>query len=678
MDAGTLIIKTAVDKRDFYEGLKEIEDTTAKDIEVLFGIDPKLNTTQLIEEFQETAGKLNQMTASGIIKQEDIGYIQMYIEHLKALNKRIEELGGKRLDISKSLGLSELSEDAEKFSKNDVQKIQKGMKGISGDVKQVGSKIAMIGKSMMGIVASAIGWAFAMLGVRSAYSMIQQSMSVVSSYNDQFKSDLAYMKFAIASTLQPVVETLVKWAYQLLAIVGAVIKTLTGYNIFQNATIENFKKSQGAIDKTNKKAKELRKTIASFDELNIMQDTSSSGSSGGVNFTPPSIDLATTDLFKNWNLEDVAKKINKFFAETDWEGLAKGIGDAIVWVFNNIGTFIDAVDWELVGRSLMKFFLSLPWDDIAEACWKLYLKWIKAMIKLRGGETKVIAETFSNWFYETFIKDKTIEEQIGGIGKFIAEIVLGRFVGGFIGAVWQAVVDCVSELIKTFKKALGLESDDGESKEFETMGSQISGSIGKGININSILNPFNGIGTKIGEKFNSAKGEIEKRLNPVATWIKEKFIPSISQKLSTFGSKIGDIVGEPFKKVINVVLNVIESTINGAIKKLNTLIKGINSVGEFLHLGRIGELKDVKLPRLAKGGIVNLPSKGVPVGGAIAGERGAEGVIPLTDSQQMQLLGEAIGRYITINANITNTMNGRVISRELQKINNENDFAYNR
>ena len=37
-----------------------------------------------------------------------------------------------------------------------------------------------------------------------------------------------------------------------------------------------------------------------------------------------------------------------------------------------------------------------------------------------------------------------------------------------------------------------------------------------------------------------------------------------------------------------------------------------------------------------------------------------------------------LGKYITINANITNTMNGRVISRELQKINTNNDFATNR
>lgn len=84
------------------------------------------------------------------------------------------------------------------------------------------------------------------------------------------------------------------------------------------------------------------------------------------------------------------------------------------------------------------------------------------------------------------------------------------------------------------------------------------------------------------------------------------------------------------------------------------------------------------LPKLAPGGIINQPGRGVPLGSAIGGERGAEGVIPLTDSQQMALLGEAIGRYITVNANIINTMNGRIISRELQKVQNESDFAFNR
>ena len=133
-------------------------------------------------------------------------------------------------------------------------------------------------------------------------------------------------------------------------------------------------------------------------------------------------------------------------------------------------------------------------------------------------------------------------------------------------------------------------------------------------------------------------------------------------------------MGGAFKAVINGVLRAIENILNAPIKSINKLLDVINKVPGI----DLKTLPTFSLPRLAVGGIVNMPSRGVPIGGAIAGEAGAEGVIPLTNSQAMETLGQAIGKYVTINANITNTMNGRVISRELQKVNSSSDFAFNR
>jgi hypothetical protein len=84
------------------------------------------------------------------------------------------------------------------------------------------------------------------------------------------------------------------------------------------------------------------------------------------------------------------------------------------------------------------------------------------------------------------------------------------------------------------------------------------------------------------------------------------------------------------------------------------------------------------IPKLAVGGIVNVPGSGVPVGRAIAGEAGAEGVIPLTDTQAMETLGATIGKYININATVPVYVGNRQIAREIKKINAENDFAFNR
>ena len=51
--------------------------------------------------------------------------------------------------------------------------------------------------------------------------------------------------------------------------------------------------------------------------------------------------------------------------------------------------------------------------------------------------------------------------------------------------------------------------------------------------------------------------------------------------------------------------------------------------------------------------------------------------MPLTNAQQMELLGESIGRYITLNATINNNMDGRLISRQVQKITQQRAFAGN-
>ena len=83
------------------------------------------------------------------------------------------------------------------------------------------------------------------------------------------------------------------------------------------------------------------------------------------------------------------------------------------------------------------------------------------------------------------------------------------------------------------------------------------------------------------------------------------------------------------------------------------------------------------MPRLKAGGIVNMPNKGTLVGGAITGEAGREGVIPLTDQQAMAELGREIGKNVLVNLTNITSMNGRIISRELKQVQSEQNFAYN-
>jgi len=179
--------------------------------------------------------------------------------------------------------------------------------------------------------------------------------------------------------------------------------------------------------------------------------------------------------------------------------------------------------------------------------------------------------------------------------------------------------------------------------------------------------------TVMKDKFNAVISNVKDKFASLKTSIKN-IISDIIGLFKNIGTKVGDAIGGAFKAVVNGVLKAIENILNKPINAVNSLLKTINKVPGI----NISKLPTFSLPRLAKGGIVNMPSRGVPVGSAIAGERGAEGVIPLTDSQQMALLGEAIGKYITINAQMNNYMDGRLINRQLQKIQNESNFAMNR
>lgn len=128
---------------------------------------------------------------------------------------------------------------------------------------------------------------------------------------------------------------------------------------------------------------------------------------------------------------------------------------------------------------------------------------------------------------------------------------------------------------------------------------------------------------------------------------------------------------------------------NGLYNGLKTVVTSSNPLlnNPIVHLGGSalkklfglakGGIVYPKLPKLASGGIINMPGRGVPLGSAIGGERGAEAVVPLTDSQQMEILGKAIGKNVKINADITLELESRVLARVMKEVQNNYSFARN-
>lgn len=564
-------------------------------------IGTKLETAGFDKEMQDLISRLNDGEKQGlqmanalneIMKQygeltgdrlefyfeSDVQQAHALQQQMIAMSNTIEKLTGEKIHIK---GITDVEQQAEKTN-NSLKKVDSGLTKI---VKKVGK------------------WALAVFGVRTAYRAVQSAINMVAGYDDQIKTDLEYIRFAIATALKPVIEWIIKAVYTLLSLLGMALKRLFGIDIFANATKKAFKD-------TNKEAKKLRKELAGFDEANVLGDNVG-GAGGGT----PTIN------FKN---------------EVDVEGIVNKVRELRKKINDMIGEFFDKLRPKITGFLTDKGFPKLAIEGVnnillgIENVLKGLPQIVEGIILTILGLITGNKQLFLDGVESIVLGIERIALGILQIVKGIIQTILGLSTG-FYGKFRQS--------FQSFIQNLGIFA------------------------LSSVVNKAKEIYTKI-------KGTAR----DIVTAIKQLLNGDLVGALNSFKSAFKNF-SDSLKSLIKAPVNVLIDAINYLITKISTIELKIPDWVPDVGGRRFGfSLNVPKIPRLAKGGIINMPGRGV----AIGGESAREGVIPLTDSQQMALLGEAIGKYITINASITNTMNGRVISRELQKINNKNDFAFNR
>ena len=540
----------------------------------------------------------------------------------------------KNLIQQNTQAITQFNDETEKASK--TKDIQNGFDGVN--------------RSLKGIVKSALRWGLAIFGIRSAYNFLRSSISTISQYNEQVATDIEYIRFALASTLEPVVIRIINLVKTLLNYVAYIAKAWFGVDLFAGASLDKFNKNKKALGGMAKSAKEVNKQLAGFDEMNVLQDnTSSGGGGGGIGDNLPS--------FKLGELEGEVPDWLQFIVDHKDEILAVMAGVATglaLWKLGldplkslGIGLIITGVVLAIEG--LLGYLKEPTWENFGKVIQGIGIFVIGLGVAFLGLPAVIVGVVIL--IYGTIIKywdkikewlDKVVETFKGKSDS------VHKVFGDTIGDIYDALVKTLGNVIKGM---------DNTFKAIKRIFDDV---------IALVKAIINGDWKTAWEK---AKDIVKTIFDTIVKNIKLAF-ESIWGVLKAIGVHVGDIIGGALKGVVNGILAGIELVLNTPIRHINTLIGVINKVPGI----NLSKLSTFKLPRLAKGGIINQPGRGV----AIGGESGKEGVIPLTDSQQMALLGEAIGKYVNINATMNNYMNGRLISRELQKIQNENDFAFNR
>ena len=282
--------------------------------------------------------------------------------------------------------------------------------------------------SMGGIVKHAVKWGLAIFGVRSAYNFLRNAMSTISQYNEQVGTDISYIKFALASTLEPVIITIVNWVKIALQYVNYLLHTLFGINIFAGASADKFQQGAKGLKSASKNAKELKKQLAGFDEMNVLQDntdTSGGGGGGGGGITtPPSVDFSKVIDFSNFHplewLKEKLKQIRDWIYSINWQELGSNVYKSIKNFFTSIdwGSLFDSIfeTWGAIWGATGAFiigFLKDAWADIKA----YFTKWIDDAKAQGGNVVDGILMGILNGFYQ--------------IGKWIYDHIFTPFINGF-------------------------------------------------------------------------------------------------------------------------------------------------------------------------------------------------------------------------------------------------------
>lgn len=581
-----------------------------------------------------------------------------------------------------------------KLKKNQADVARADLKNIHTSMEKANKGVEKLNNTMSRGVKRILRFSVAMIGVESIFTVLSKAFNS----NEEAVKKMENVWNGLSAVLQPVVDWITDKLMYGVAVVNEFIKALTGIDLVARANAK-------ALDKQANAQKNLNKQTFSFDEMNIAQsNTSSSSDSSGLIELPELSDETISKIhdvadtvLKIWDstkgIRDILKKIIDFALKhpgvvlailggaklAGWIssiiGVAGGTaglfgiataltiiaGISIANVIDEVKEFKDAVNNADSQTSL----LESNWKDMKDSVDEItdaderFVKSIQATILEMNNSSLSISEylgKLSNLEVHNQLVTDTFED----------------FENQLIGnlKVQKAEVEYMDALYEKTEK-----TEEQTSSYIEYLKKYRDSLIGVNDNLskNNLVSKF--LGDVIEDNKNKIS-DLDEKINYLNETLETNAdnINNLGDEANTSKGKVKglfDMINNLKDKTVKIIVNGDTSKLQSALQKLTDLPLFGNAFKNYLNNANI------KIPGLAVGGIVNMPGRGVPVGGAIAGEAGREGVLPLTDSNTMAQLGQEIGKWITVQ-NVSNTyLNGRLIQRQIDQTSKDKSFETN-
>lgn len=490
------------------------------------------------------------------------------------------------------------------------------------------------------------------------------------------KNQVSQLGLAFSNFLMPVISAVLPYITAFVKVITSALNTLAKFMGLKstNASNETAKISSNVgglgsgLDDANKKAKKLKGTLASFDEMNVLQDNSSDSSSsgtggGGASAGGLDFDLGEYDAHLDWvssKTDAIAENIKNAF---------KSVGEVIssIWNSTPVQAFAGAVT--TYGQFVFDY-----WSTLGLNLWQnLQMTWSN----IEGNVSTMLTNMSTLW--TTFWTDVQV-----GIETWGQPIIDG--VTGVFNSIWADAIDPAIQLItKVWADFSGtlvnLWNTHGKPLinnigEFATKTIALFQSIWDNV-LEPIITPFletlswlwdnhiskmvEKVGDFVGKLVNGALEIYNKFIQPIIMWLLEKLAPAwsflssaIIGVLGSVFAVISDVFGAIFgilggvidfitgiftgnwKKAWNGVKDVFKNIVDGLVGifkfPINLIIDGINAFISGLNKIKIPDwvpavggkgINIPKIPKLARGGIIDSPTI------AMVGEAGKEAVMPL-------------------------------------------------
>ena len=389
---------------------------------------------------------------------------------------------------------------------------------------------------------------------------------------EQFNQLLGILGKGLIQVLTPIVQVLNKLLSYLIAIGNAIAKLFGGgkitsiSNTLGNASgsagdlNDNIGDASGSLEDANNNAKKLQKTIASFDELNVLnsKDTSSSSSSGTGGAISGGLEIPdyTTQV------EEGSLKLGK-------------LGETLA----NLGQSFARLAKSLVNVLIPAF--EAFYKNALEKAIKAIGDLINKMLKFLGGEL----DKWSDWLTKNKDQIVIFATNLGRIVEplslIVAEILRVAWdalataltlIGDAVRAIGDAIINMdlkdLSTVLSILLAIVSVKAGTEVSKIFRQMNNDISGNLlDKLFYLDSFFNGDEGKILGFANKFKSAFAKIGEAIAPITSGAMTAFSATLNQ--------IGASGGALTK------LKATLAGIGGGVKGLFTILKA-NPVGAII------------------------------------------------------------------------------------------------